>query len=216
MAFKNVHRKKNLSHEVASAIRDAVFQGEYPEGSSIPPEPELAEQFGVSRAVIRDATRILEARGLIEIIQGKGMFVTSSAAEAFEEVLLIALKKTRATAADVDKVLRVLLSGACAGAADGENGDIGDIGRLVKAYMKLKEEERDEERLAAARLKVLSAIFTSSGSKVLSLLGPALLRLGGGRIGEDGGEGFIRALSEKTQSDLRGFLAQAAEIRGGE
>ncbi len=222
VAFKSVHRKKNLSHEVAATIREAIFQGEYPEGSSIPPEPELSEQFGVSRAVVRDATRILESRGMIEIIQGKGMYVTSSAAEAFEEVMLIALKKIHASPSDVDATLRMLLPGACSEAAGAETDNgIGDVEKLVKAYMRLNDEQADEERLSAAYLKVLSSLFASSSNKVLNLLGPALLRLTNGKIEAENRNVFIKSLSKilqpgdsvETRSELRGFLAQAAEIR---
>ncbi len=222
VAFKSVHRKKNLSHEVAAAIREAIFQGEYPEGSSIPPEPELSEQFGVSRAVVRDATRILESRGMIEIIQGKGMYVTSSAAEAFEEVMLIALKKIHASPSDVDATLRMLLPGACAEAAGaGNDNGISNVEKLVHAYIQLNEEKADEELLSAAYLKVLSALFASSSNKVLNLLGPALLRLTGGKIEAENRDTFISTLADilqpgdsaETRSELRGFLAQAAEIR---
>jgi DNA-binding FadR family transcriptional regulator len=46
-------------------------------GDQLPAERELAEQFDVSRVVIREAMRNLEARGVIEVRHGRGAFVRS-------------------------------------------------------------------------------------------------------------------------------------------
>jgi GntR family transcriptional regulator, transcriptional repressor for pyruvate dehydrogenase complex len=46
-------------------------------GDQLPAERELAEQFDVSRVVIREAMRNLEARGVIEVQHGRGAFVRS-------------------------------------------------------------------------------------------------------------------------------------------
>jgi GntR family transcriptional regulator, transcriptional repressor for pyruvate dehydrogenase complex len=234
MAFKNVHRKRNLSHEVAASIRDAVFQGEYLEGSSIPSEPELSQQFGVSRAVVRDATRILEARGLIEIAQGKGMFVTPDATEAFEEVLLIALKKANANTADVDTALRMILPAACASIAANRNEKVlKEIEAESESYESLKKSGAEESKITAAYRKLLAHIFVNSGNKVTALMGPALLRLTRNRIGEADGNDFtgtiLKAIQEEDgekararvrelvgRSSSSGLLAQAADLRQDE
>jgi len=70
---------------------------------------ELAEQFGVSRAVMRDATRILMAQGLVEVKHGLGVFVTPSQNEAFGEALLLALRRAGATVWDVEQFEQVIL-----------------------------------------------------------------------------------------------------------
>lgn len=44
-------------------------------GARLPTQEEMAEQFGVSRIVVRQATDLLEAEGFIDKIQGGGMFV---------------------------------------------------------------------------------------------------------------------------------------------
>jgi DNA-binding FadR family transcriptional regulator len=54
---------------------------------------ELAEQFGVSRAVVHDTTRILMAQGLVEVKHGLGVFVTPPQNEAFGEALLLARRR---------------------------------------------------------------------------------------------------------------------------
>jgi GntR family transcriptional repressor for pyruvate dehydrogenase complex len=51
--------------EVATQIRAAILQGSMSAGERLPPERELARQFGVSRATVREALRHLQAQGLL-------------------------------------------------------------------------------------------------------------------------------------------------------
>jgi DNA-binding FadR family transcriptional regulator len=66
------------SSSIADQIRAAIVTGQLKEGARLPPERELAEQFGVSRVTVRDALRALEAMGLIEVRVGArgGAFIT--------------------------------------------------------------------------------------------------------------------------------------------
>jgi GntR family transcriptional regulator len=48
----------------------------YQPGDQLPPEPELAQQLGISRSTLREAMRTFEERGLITRRQGVGTFVT--------------------------------------------------------------------------------------------------------------------------------------------
>jgi GntR family transcriptional repressor for pyruvate dehydrogenase complex len=66
------------SSSIADQIRQAIVTGKLDQGERLPPERELAEQFGVSRVTVRDALRALEAMGLIEVKVGArgGAFVT--------------------------------------------------------------------------------------------------------------------------------------------
>lgn len=67
------------SSSIADQIRQAIVTGRLPEGERLPPERELAEQFGVSRVTVRDALRALEAMGLVEVRVGArgGAFATA-------------------------------------------------------------------------------------------------------------------------------------------
>ncbi|MGD2013823.1 MAG: FadR/GntR family transcriptional regulator [Desulfobacterales bacterium] len=69
---------RRVSHSIVEQIRDAIFSGELIPGDRLPSEKDLAEDFGVSKASLREAFRALEALGLLEIRQGMagGAFVS--------------------------------------------------------------------------------------------------------------------------------------------
>jgi GntR family transcriptional regulator len=56
-------------------IRSAILRWEYQPGEPIPREDDLAEQWSVSRAIVRRAIRTLRQEGLLESRRGQGTFV---------------------------------------------------------------------------------------------------------------------------------------------
>ncbi|WP_009478478.1 FadR/GntR family transcriptional regulator [Rhodococcus sp. JVH1] len=70
-------RQARLYEDVADQLREAVLTGQFKTGDKLPTETELAAQFGVSRAVVRQATLNLEHEGLVTVLVGAsgGTFV---------------------------------------------------------------------------------------------------------------------------------------------
>ena len=64
-----------LYQTIAAKLRKLIEDGEFPPGSRLPGERELAERFGVSRVTIREAEIALEAQGWIAIRIGSGVHV---------------------------------------------------------------------------------------------------------------------------------------------
>jgi DNA-binding FadR family transcriptional regulator len=56
---------KNVHGSTVDLLGEAIVTGHYPVGSSLPPEPMLCEELGVSRTVIREAVKSLIAKGLL-------------------------------------------------------------------------------------------------------------------------------------------------------
>lgn len=63
--FQNI-RSNRLSDEIVSQIQKLILEQKLKPGDRLPPEIELADQFSVSRASVREAFSILETQGLIE------------------------------------------------------------------------------------------------------------------------------------------------------
>lgn len=64
------------SEQVADQLRDRIAAGEFPVGSLIPTEKDLAEETGVSRNSVREAVRALVHAGMLASRAGYGTYVT--------------------------------------------------------------------------------------------------------------------------------------------
>lgn len=73
----------SLSGFISDKLVERIERGEYPEGSAMPSEHDLAREFGATRFVVRAALDDLAVMGRIRRVQGKGTYVTS---RRFEEV----------------------------------------------------------------------------------------------------------------------------------
>ncbi|MBW4056110.1 MAG: FadR family transcriptional regulator [Proteobacteria bacterium] len=67
--FKQVKQSKAYQ-DVVDQIQEAIMSGTIKAGSLLPAERELKEQFSISRGTLREALRVLEQKGLIEIRTG--------------------------------------------------------------------------------------------------------------------------------------------------
>jgi GntR family transcriptional repressor for pyruvate dehydrogenase complex len=76
--------KERLSRGIVDQITEAILTGRMRPGDRLPTENELADQFGVSRTVVREATQALQAQGLVEVAPGRGTYVTHP---TFESVM---------------------------------------------------------------------------------------------------------------------------------
>lgn len=68
---------KNLNAQTVERLGQRIVQGHYKEGQQLPIEPELCAEFGVSRPIVREATKILIAKGLLNSKPKVGTVVQS-------------------------------------------------------------------------------------------------------------------------------------------
>jgi DNA-binding FadR family transcriptional regulator len=78
MQFKNF-QPKNLNGQTVDMLGQRIVQGFYKQGEQLPIEPDLCVEFGVSRPIVREATKTLIAKGLLTskpkigtVVQQKG------------------------------------------------------------------------------------------------------------------------------------------------
>lgn len=75
MAKDVVLQEKKQYQEIGSDLRVKIQQGKFPVGSRLPPERNIAETYGVSRTIVREALLMLELEGTVDIRQGSGVYV---------------------------------------------------------------------------------------------------------------------------------------------
>ena len=68
---------RRLYLQIADQVRSLIADGEFPVGSRLPAERELAKRFGVSRPTFREALIALEVEGYVDVRPGSGIIVTA-------------------------------------------------------------------------------------------------------------------------------------------
>ena len=98
-----------ISEVIVEQIRLLIRQGQLVVGDRLPSERELCERFGVSRVTVREALRVLEANGLVEIRVGArgGAFVTAPSSRLVGEGIADLISLATLTSIEVTEARRV-------------------------------------------------------------------------------------------------------------
>jgi GntR family transcriptional regulator len=72
-----IQAPKSQYEQIAELLRDRIADQTYPPGSSLPSEPELSAELGVSRVTVNRAIVLLRAQGLVRVRRGAGTYVRS-------------------------------------------------------------------------------------------------------------------------------------------
>ena len=92
MAYQPV-RQPRLADVLTERIEAMILEGSLKPGQRLPPERELAEQFGVSRPSLREAIQKLSARHLLVSRQGGGTFVSEALTSGYSDPILEMLSR---------------------------------------------------------------------------------------------------------------------------
>ena len=154
--------------ELIRSLRHSIVTGELARGARIPTERQLAERFGLSQPTVREALRVLETIGLIEVRHGRGIFVaadssfillsTIKALIQFEDVGLLELL-------DVREILG--RESAFLAARNATEGDIIEL-RLALADLSDTDALRDVSHLVAKILRYQRALSSAAHVPLLS------------------------------------------------
>jgi GntR family transcriptional regulator, transcriptional repressor for pyruvate dehydrogenase complex len=143
--------------EVSAQIRDAIVTGRLKPGDRLPPQRDLAGQFGVSRALVNEALRVLEHSGLVYIRPGAqgGSFVRAPKPDDLVRDLNIFIRLGGATM-DALTDFRVVLEGQNAAWASkrGTASELAELRKIVQEVRDMEEHDRP-----AAALDELDAAF---------------------------------------------------------
>lgn len=163
-----------LSEQVARDLEQTVRSGSVASGSRLPSERALAAEFGVNRLVVREALRILGAKGLVATRPGEGTFVLGAdPGRDLSSAVVTLLEQDRLDPAVVDELFLMrrflemaLVKMAAKTASPALLEALGvDLDRFAEGVT-----ANDPGRIAAADESYHRHIAAASGSKVLSRL----------------------------------------------
>ncbi|MDB5363331.1 MAG: GntR family transcriptional regulator [Rhodospirillales bacterium] len=167
-----------LYRRIADQIRELILAGEFPAGSRLPPERDLAQQFGVSRPSLREALIALEISGFVTVMTGSGIYVRTDFGKAEPSTV----PDGGPGPFELIRARHLIESEVAAVAA--REATPADIESLEDAVAQMREEDlRHESREDADRLFHIR-LATATQNSALSLVVQGLWDQGRGRMWE--------------------------------
>lgn len=190
-------RFQRLAEQVADDLRRRILLGDLADGTALPVEEHLREQYPVSKPTLREAMRVLEAEGLVSVRRGSigGAVVHRPQAANVAYTMGLVLSSQRTTLDEVGAALREV-EPACA-AACAERADRDEV--VVPVLRQLQAD-------ALAVVDDLVAVTTSSRQfheAIVELCGNGPLTIMAGAL---------EALWSTHESDWAHRVGEVAEI----
>ncbi|MBF0302514.1 MAG: FadR family transcriptional regulator [Desulfamplus sp.] len=133
-------KKNRIFQDVVDQIQEAILEGKLSPGDVLPPERELRETFNVSRGTLREALRVLEQKGLIEIRLGTGggARVKEAGTDQLNETLAFMIRSGTLPVIDIGE-FREGMEGKIASlaAVRADEKDIKKIKKLLKSALEM-------------------------------------------------------------------------------
>src|SRR5919106_2849087 len=186
-------RALTATESVVRHIEELVL-GELEPGASLPSESQIAADTGVSRLTVREATKALQARGLVEVRRGRRPVVAYPNALPVGDFFASVIRRDPRQLLDLLEV-RVALEVHIAALA-ARHGSRATITSMELALDAMREGEDDLDALQAADIRFHESLAAASGNRLLSFLIEAM-------------EAPLRA--SRMQS-LRGHLASGGTV----
>ena len=167
--FTKVQRKP-LPEVVAGEIEEAIIDGTFAVGYQLPSEQQLADQFGVSRNVVREAFKFLKERGLIEIMNGSGAYVKRPSHAPTSDALgrYIRLLGAHESIVDLYEARRILEGWNARLAAERADGH--DLDYLGRCLQRMEDHAGSIEKWSEADLDFHLGVAKATHNAFLGLL----------------------------------------------
>ena len=140
-------RPGSVTDQAVTVLTDLITSGRLAPNDFLPSEPELCRQLQISRSSVREALRVLEARGLVVRKHGIGVQVIDRAREAVEDSIELMLLRSGGGLRDLLELRGILESQAVVLAAARATAD--DIGELRDLVGELKRPGTVDEHLGS-------------------------------------------------------------------
>jgi GntR family transcriptional regulator, transcriptional repressor for pyruvate dehydrogenase complex len=172
-----VPRRAKATDAIIQGLMADVVSGALPRGDRLPSEKDLAQHFGVSQPTVREAVRVLDAMGLVEVRHGSGVYVTGDTQQFLATSLVTLLQMERVGILDVLEVRGVLGRHSAERAA--EHATPADIERIASYAERLNniDQEPDIQSISNAVVGFQLAVSAATHNALLYALEAFLVKL---------------------------------------
>lgn len=160
-------KSENLVARAVEALRLFILDEMIELGAELPSQGELCAKLGVSRTVIREAMRVLESQGLVEVSQGKRPRVLPANTQAVMDGLSTLMERSSVTLLDVLAVRRPVEIEAAILAA--ERATDGHLRQMREANEALARAQTIEEQILAD-MRFHNIIAEATGNPVFGIV----------------------------------------------
>lgn len=163
---------QNLTYRIVEALGIAIVSGAYTLKNPFPIEADLCKQYGASRSVLREAVKMLTAKGLLSARPRQGTWVQPEENwNLLDPDVLRWLLERKATFALLREFAQVRLAVEPAAAALAARVATPDAQRAIRvAIDQMAKAEREEEDLLASDIAFHLAVLRASGNRFFAEL----------------------------------------------
>lgn len=154
--------------QIIKAIKNMIIEKDLHVGDKIPNEFELSTIFGKSRGVVREAVKILDSYGVLEVRRGDGTYVRGSASNGLFDAQFFRIIAMGTKLPDLIQLRHILETGIIRAAIDRVTDR--DVERLFETEKQLQEAvdaHAPIEQIVAADLRFHTLLAGITGNDVL-------------------------------------------------
>lgn len=186
--FKSELTRTTLCDQIVEKLQESIISEDL-YNKSLPSEQALCEQFGVSRTIIREALKILAARGLVKSKTGGGSYVTKPKADDISKLLITIIRMDKISDYDVCQTRLIL-----------------DVAAARAAAMRIKDEELKElnDQVNSMEENMYNMPLRIDKDVEFHIM-----------LGKFSGNYFLALIVESMTDVLRDFIQKGIESPGG-
>lgn len=162
-----------LYNDISEQLEEKIH--DLPVGAKLPSERTMAEEYGVSRNVLREALRVLSEKGIIEIHSGRGAYVADKQNEKLVSQLESILFENVNSLSDIEEVREAVELAVFEKAVERATEE--DIRQLETIYEEMEESKSNPKKYNSGDIRFHIQLANSTHNSVFPVLISALYNL---------------------------------------